>query len=99
MEYSSVSDAQDDLAAQAEKRGYSRGYAAGKRMADRTRSAESRKRAENRMWTQIFCSALQGTLVNGKWKTGDKYWSSAGDYVRGCGNIADLAMKQNGWRA
>lgn len=82
-----------------EKRGYARGYAAGRKKAAEVRSTEARRRAENRFWQQVFCAALQGTMAANCWKTGDKPWSSAADYVRGCGNIADLAIERHRGRS
>lgn len=79
-----------------EKRGYSKGYAAGLRRADRTLNAAARQRAENRFWQAVFCAALQGTIVSGRWQTGDKHWRRGADYVRGCGEIADEAVRQHG---
>lgn len=78
-----------------EKRAYARGYSAGRKNANSRRSLDAERRAENRFWQQVFCAALQGTLVNAGWRTGEKPWVSSGDYIRGCGNIADEAIRQH----
>lgn len=82
-----------------EQRGYSKGYAAGREKASTERSAAAHRRAENRMWREIFVATLNGTLVNGGWRTGEKQWTTSSDYVRGCGRIADEVIKQHGHRS
>jgi len=84
----------------AEKRGYARGYIAGKKRADANEiarrdqlAAERRLRSQQRFKQQVFTAALQGLLVNGRWKTGDKDWKCVADYVRGAWNFADEAIK------
>lgn len=88
----------DDAIKQAELRGYSRGYQAGRKRAetDAERAAErrERERAEGLFRQQVFCAALHGTMVSGGWRTGEKKWGNSSDYVRGCKNIANEAVKQ-----
>lgn len=78
----------------AEKRGYSKGYAAGKRKQAIERSAAAERRAERRFWQQVFCAALTGTLQNNGWKTGDKRWNDCPSYVDGCSEFADIAVRR-----
>jgi hypothetical protein len=83
----------------AEKSAYAKGYAAGQRRAEREDRAVERVRSEDAFWRQVFCAALQGTLVNARWKTGEKHWEDAAAYAHGCGKIADEALRQHKHRA
>lgn len=79
----------------AEKRGYSKGYAAGQRRMETALEAEARYCAESRFRQQVFCAALTGVLQNGTWKTGDKLWTSIPEYVDGSWKFADEAVRKN----
>ncbi len=87
-----------DAIKQAEQRGYSRGYQAGRKRAvvdeDAGKRYDEKLRAERLFRQQVFCAALQGTIVSGDWRTGDKRWSNYSEFVRGCKSFADEAVNQ-----
>lgn len=81
-----------------EKRAYAKGYAAGCKRADGQNAKAIRQQAQNAFWQQVFCAALQASMISGTWQTAGKKWVSQDDHVRGCGRIADEAVEQHGWR-
>lgn len=66
----------DDAFAAAEKRGYAKGYAAGKRRVGREVEAERLERAraarENAFFRQAFAAVLPACISAQGWKSGDK---------------------------
>jgi hypothetical protein len=86
----------------AEARGYSKGYAAGKRRIESEDEIEARRqrhkqeREQERLrWDGYFCAAMTGTIQSGGWRTGETPWKTAEDYVRGCAKIADAMMEES----
>lgn len=76
-----------------EGRAYAKGYAAGRRRVEAEIERELQRERDRIRWDAYFCAALQGTLVNGGWKTGDKTWTNGKEYAEGCASIADEAIK------
>jgi hypothetical protein len=66
----------DDAFAAAEKRGYSKGYAAGKRRVGREVEVERMERArtarEDAFFRQAFAAALPACITAQGWKSGDE---------------------------
>ena len=92
------------MSSQEEKRGYAKGYAAGLRKGQQAKlagqSAGARRRAENRMWREVFSSALNGLLNSPrKWVRGGKDWNCLADYVQGAAECADHAVARHSDRA
>lgn len=75
----------------AEQRGYSRGYYAGRKKSGKRGDAALNpcelERAEGLFRQQVFCAALQGAINGHSGKL-------TADYVRGCKQIADEALRQ-----
>ena len=86
----------DDAFAAAEKRGYSKGYAAGKRRAGREVDTERLERAraarENAFWRQAMCAALTTCCNVHGWTKGDKPISNIADRVDLARDFADQAV-------
>ena len=68
-----------------ERRAYAKGYAAGQR---------KRESAERQRFDAFYCAALTGLLVSGRWRNGDKDWSSIPDYVNGAIDFAKQSLKK-----
>jgi len=83
-----------------EQRGYSKGYAAGKRRADRERQAEREMRAADAFERAVFLAVLPALVAKGTWgSTVDgqhKPWTTPKEYVKGAWNFARIARKQGG---
>lgn len=77
----------------AETRGYSKGYAAGQRRAEREGVERERSIKREAFRQAVFGAALNGVLINGTWRTGEKRWSSIQDHVNGAWKFADEAVK------
>lgn len=79
----------------AELRGYSKGYAAGKRKKVREVSNETRQRKEDAFWQRAFIAALPAIFGGGQeWKRGDKPIASVPDRLRLVAEVADEAVKR-----
>jgi hypothetical protein len=61
----------EDEIKRAEKRGYARGYAAGKQRRQRDQSAEQRYREDRAFLDRAFMAALPACVNAQGWKTGD----------------------------
>ena len=92
----------DESMRAAEKRGYSRGYAAGRRSVinddkrkQTIRELAAANRAARRFRQQAFLAALTATITVGGWQTGKRKWTPAEDFARGCWDIAGEACRQN----
>ena len=72
-----------------EKRGYSKGYAAGKR---HKRNAIRIKR--DAFWQRAFLAALPVAFAADGWKRGDTPINDLDDRVKLAAEVADEAMKQ-----
>jgi len=77
-----------------EGRAYAKGYAAGRARVRRDIDRELRRARDRQDFLTLYAATLQGTIVNAAWNTGDKRWSSIGDYAVGAANIADRALQE-----
>lgn len=76
----------EDEIKKAEKRGYSKGYAVGKR-----RQALQRKNGA--FWQRAFLAALPAAIASQGWKRGNKPLTKLPDKVQLAAEAADEAMK------
>jgi hypothetical protein len=82
-----------------ESRAYAKGYAAGRRKVAAERSSAALQRAEDRMWREVFCAALNGLIINANWSIGGEHMATSDDYVQVARALADRAIKKVGHRA
>ena len=72
----------NDEIKQAEKRGYSKGYAAGNRRKQRDRNQENRRRERQAFLDRAFLAILPAALNAQGWTFGNKPISSTADRVK-----------------
>ncbi|MEE8288893.1 MAG: hypothetical protein V3R25_05725 [Nitrosomonadaceae bacterium] len=85
-----------------EQRAYGKGYATGRRKGasdaeEQFRSLVEYKASElasaQSFWDNVYCAALQGTLVDGTWKTNGERCSNNVSFCELAKNFADRALK------
>jgi hypothetical protein len=77
----------------AELRGYSKGYAAGKRRKQSQINRESRQRKEDAFWQRAFLAALPAAFAAQNWTRGDKPINKLDQRVLLAAETADEALK------
>ncbi len=83
---------EDDLKT-AERRGYGKGYAAGKARKEREISHETRRRRMDAFWQRAFIAALPAAFNAQGWARGETKITSLSDRMRLAADAADEAMK------
>ena len=83
----------DDPIKAADKLGYARGYAAGRRRVRSDRSAENQRKHDEARRDRFFCAALNGLLPTAGWQMGGKDMSSLNDYVELAARFADQSLR------
>lgn len=87
-----------ELESLAEKRGYGKGYTAGKRRSAKEARAEHHAQRNAAWFDRFMCAAMTGLLAGAKvWKTGEKADSTPADYADTAADIAK-AMMRKGYR-
>ena len=84
----------DDPVAAAEKRGYQRGYNAGKRRLVQEVARDRRHAQAEAFRRRAFLAALPAAFGAQGWKRGDQPITSMEDRVRLAWEVADEAMKR-----
>ncbi|HLP99165.1 MAG TPA: hypothetical protein VK149_12055 [Sideroxyarcus sp.] len=84
----------NDEIRQAEKRGYSKGYLAGRRLKKRKDEQESRRRERQAFLDRAFLSILPAAMNAQGWTFGDTPISSTQDRVKLARRWAEEALKQ-----
>ncbi len=74
-------------------RGYSMGYAAGKRRKERDIAREVTKKKHDAFWQRAFLAAIPAALTAEGWKRGEKPITMLEDRVRLAADVADEAVK------
>lgn len=82
----------DDLE-QAERRGYGRGYAAGKKRMRTERRAEQIERDERAFLDKAFLAALPFAMQQSTWVIGDKPIKTTVERIDLAWKVADAALK------
>lgn len=77
-----------------EKRGYARGYAAGKKKRTDDRKREHLRRERQAFWDRAFLASLGACINADGWKTGDKLITTLPDRVALASDVADEAVKR-----
>lgn len=88
-----MSDRDDEIAA-AKKRGYSRGYAAGKRRRHSEIDSERRRREQQAFLDRVFIAMLPAAMAAQGWKIGDAPVTSSEDRIKLARIWAEKALKQ-----
>lgn len=70
---------------------YQKGYAAGRRREQRSRSTELGKWRTEQFKQSVFLAILP-ELVRAPWRTGEKRWNTITEFVNGAWNFADKAV-------
>lgn len=83
----------EDLIRAAEKRGYSKGYAAGQRRVRAGDEQQLRAFMQEEFERQVFVTILP-QLVSQPWQTGSKRWTSMEEFIDGARKFARLSAKQ-----
>ncbi len=79
----------------AEQRGYGKGYAAGKRLAAKAPQARHEAQRNAARFDRFMCAAMTGLLASHlRWKTAEKYDSTAADFAGTAAQIAAEMMKK-----
>lgn len=78
----------------AELRGYSKGYAAGKRRKQGQIYSEARKRKMDAFWQRALIAALPAAFSAQNWTRGDKPIETLDQRVRLAADVADEALKR-----
>ncbi len=84
---------EEDPIKDAEKRGYAKGYQAGRRRLQREGDQYEQARRKEEFRRQAFLAAFQATAIKGGWTIGDKPVSRGTDYCKLAWSIADIAVK------
>jgi hypothetical protein len=87
----------DDAFKAAEKRGYSKGYEAGKRRKVRQIDSERAYKEKQAFRRRAFLAALPGCINADGWKTGDIPITSLAARTALAWNFADEALKNAGY--
>lgn len=88
---SSKGDGADVTAA--EKRGYQRGYAAGRKRTEADERMRVERLADSRRRDQFYCAAMTGMLAShARWRFVDAHWRTVQDYANGAGQMADAML-------
>jgi hypothetical protein len=77
----------------AEKRGYSKGYAARIRRVDKRNAASMRAFMREEFERQVFVAILP-ELVARPWRTGEKNWTTMDQFIGGAREFASKAATQ-----
>lgn len=76
-----------------EKRGYSKGYAAGGRRKEQNITREAIQKKRDVFWQRAFLAALPAAFESKNWTRGEKPITGLGDRVKLAAEAADEAMK------
>ena len=76
----------------AERRGYSKGYVAGKKRKERNISEETRQRKKDVFWQRAFVAALPAAFAAQGWSRGETPITSLKERVRLAAETADEAL-------
>lgn len=79
---------------QAEQRGYSKGYAAGQRRAEREDSARKMADEQRAFWREVFMGILPMASTQDTWTLGDKRISTPEQRMNLAALFADAAVKE-----
>lgn len=82
---------------QAEHRGYSRGYAAGKKRVRADRHAENYRREQQAFLDKAFLVALPFAMQQSTWKHGEKPINTIPERVDLAWDVAESALKRRRW--
>lgn len=83
----------DEEILKAEKRGYSKGYVAGKRLVKKNKQYEHEQKQRNALWNRAFIAALKECISVSGWTSGDKPINTLAERVRLARNFANEADK------
>jgi hypothetical protein len=84
----------DDAFKQAHDAGYRKGYAAGKRRADKETTREQFQQQQQEFLERAFLAALPQCVSVGGWKRGDKPITNLEDRVDLAWDFAEMALKK-----
>lgn len=87
----------DDEIKKAELRGYSKGYAAGKRGKKFAISSEAIRAKKNACWNRAFIAALPAAFNAEGWVRGGKPIKTLDDKMKLAAETADAAIKHMEW--
>lgn len=76
------------------QRGYSLGYAAGKRRKEQDVTKEAMRKKRDAFWQRAFLAALPAAFAAEGWKRGEKPITGLEDRVRLAAEVADEAAKR-----
>lgn len=76
----------------AERKGYARGYAAGRKKVRVERSREQERLARQAFWDKAFLAAIPAVILMNGWTRGDAKISLLGDRIRLATEAADEAL-------
>lgn len=86
-------DARQAEIKEAEKRGYARGYVAGRKRVDADRLDDLRVAHQAQRRHDVFCAALTGLLASPKvWSAGKRTYKDIDDYVELASDFARKAV-------
>lgn len=84
----------DEQDKRAEKRGYAKGYAAGKRRRAKAVNYEHQQQRNAARFDRFMCAAMNGLIAYGGWQKGDKPDKSPTDFAATAAEIATAMMKK-----
>lgn len=85
----------DDSFATAEKRGYAKGYRAGRRKLARAVSYEHKRQRENAFWQRAFVAAIPAFIAERGWEMEGRPVKNLDDFIELAARAADRAVTKS----